>query len=138
MAPTVPLELERIALTVAREAAQLILAGFRGQHSVSLKAGNEPVTEYDVRSEELVRRLSELGLSAGGGVLRTKANCLQVCSGGPVAVVHDTLVAGALQPPDQVGAHPAEADHAKLHPCSFGSGRARMLRGGRNSRKRGP
>jgi hypothetical protein len=47
-------------------------------------------------------------------------------------------VAGALQPPDQVGAHPPKADHAKLHPCSFGSGRAWMLRGGRNSRKRGP
>jgi (2Fe-2S) ferredoxin len=33
-------------------------------------------------------RLSELGLSEAGGVLRTKANCLRVCESGPVAVVY--------------------------------------------------
>ena len=36
----------------------------------------------------LKRRLGELGLSGRGGVLRTKANCLRVCEGGPVAVVY--------------------------------------------------
>ena len=36
----------------------------------------------------LKRRLSELGLSERGGVLRTKANCLRVCEGGPIAVVY--------------------------------------------------
>jgi len=36
----------------------------------------------------LKRRLRELGLSERGGVLRTKANCLRVCEGGPVAVVY--------------------------------------------------
>ena len=36
----------------------------------------------------LKRRLRELGLSEGGGVLRTKANCLRVCEGGPIAVVY--------------------------------------------------
>jgi (2Fe-2S) ferredoxin len=46
-----------------------------------------------VKSEEswayLKRRLKELGLhEADGGVLRTKANCLKVCAGGPVAVVY--------------------------------------------------
>ena len=40
----------------------------------------------------LKRRLRELGLVAslrrkGGGVQRTKADCLQVCIGGPIAVV---------------------------------------------------
>jgi len=40
----------------------------------------------------LKRRLRELGLVAasrkdGGGVQRTKADCLQICIGGPVAVV---------------------------------------------------
>ena len=35
----------------------------------------------------LKRRLKELGLSERGGVLRTKANCLRVCEGGPIAVV---------------------------------------------------
>lgn len=36
----------------------------------------------------LKRRLQELGLSEAGGVLRTKANCLRVCEGGPIAVVY--------------------------------------------------
>lgn len=39
----------------------------------------------------LKKRLKELGLVAsarnGGGVQRTKADCLQVCVGGPIAVV---------------------------------------------------
>ena len=36
----------------------------------------------------LKRRLSELGLSEAGGVMRTKANCLRVCVDGPIAVVY--------------------------------------------------
>jgi (2Fe-2S) ferredoxin len=36
----------------------------------------------------LKRRLTELGLTRDGGVYRTKANCLQVCEMGPVAVVY--------------------------------------------------
>ena len=36
----------------------------------------------------LKQRLKELGLSDRGGILRTKANCLRVCEGGPVAVVY--------------------------------------------------
>jgi (2Fe-2S) ferredoxin len=36
----------------------------------------------------LKQRLKELGLSEQGGILRTKANCLRVCSGGPIAVVY--------------------------------------------------
>ena len=36
----------------------------------------------------LKRRLAELGLSGSGGVLRTKANCLRICTDGPVAVVY--------------------------------------------------
>ncbi|HIC56593.1 MAG TPA: (2Fe-2S) ferredoxin domain-containing protein [Acidobacteria bacterium] len=36
----------------------------------------------------LKQRLTELRLSEQGGVLRTKANCLRVCDGGPVAVVY--------------------------------------------------
>src|SRR3954470_18918256 len=38
--------------------------------------------------EYLKRRLKELGLSDGGGILRTKANCLRICEGGPIAVVY--------------------------------------------------
>ena len=29
-----------------------------------------------------------LGLAAGGGIYRTKTNCLQVCMAGPVALVY--------------------------------------------------
>jgi (2Fe-2S) ferredoxin len=36
----------------------------------------------------LKMRLKELGLSEQGGILRSKANCLRICEGGPVAVVY--------------------------------------------------
>ncbi len=36
----------------------------------------------------LKRRLAELGLAGKGGIYRTKANCLQICKGGPIAVVY--------------------------------------------------
>lgn len=36
----------------------------------------------------LKKRLKELGLVDGGGVLRTKAHCLQICLRGPIAVVY--------------------------------------------------
>ena len=43
----------------------------------------------------LKRRLGELDLVGEGGVYRTKANCLRICTVGPVAVVY----------PDQVWYH---------------------------------
>ena len=36
----------------------------------------------------LKARLKELGLSEQGGVYRTKANCLRICEGGPIALVY--------------------------------------------------
>jgi len=36
----------------------------------------------------LKQRLRELGLSEAGGVLRTKADCLRICTDGPIAVVY--------------------------------------------------
>lgn len=36
----------------------------------------------------LKKRLTELGLTGQGGVYRTKANCLRICTGGPIAVVY--------------------------------------------------
>jgi len=45
-------------------------------------------------------RLKELGLSEQGGILRTKANCLRICEGGPVAVVYpEGAWYGACDPP---------------------------------------
>jgi len=38
--------------------------------------------------EFLKKRLKELGLSDQGGILRSKANCLKICEGGPIAVVY--------------------------------------------------
>jgi (2Fe-2S) ferredoxin len=35
----------------------------------------------------LKKRLKQLGLVGAGGVQRTKADCLQICAGGPIAVV---------------------------------------------------
>lgn len=41
----------------------------------------------------LKRRLKELGLAdADRGVLRTKADCLRICTGGPIAVVYPDAV----------------------------------------------
>lgn len=36
----------------------------------------------------LKNRLTELGLTGEGGIYRTKANCLQVCTQGPIAVIY--------------------------------------------------
>ncbi|MEI8376317.1 MAG: (2Fe-2S) ferredoxin domain-containing protein [Planctomycetota bacterium] len=38
--------------------------------------------------EYLKSRLQELGLTGPGGIYRTKANCLRICAGGPIAVVY--------------------------------------------------
>lgn len=38
--------------------------------------------------EFLKKRLAELGLARQGGIYRTKANCLNICHGGPIAVVY--------------------------------------------------
>ena len=38
--------------------------------------------------EYLKARLKALGLVDQGGILRTKANCLRICEGGPIAVVY--------------------------------------------------
>lgn len=54
-------DLSKIALQVATEASRLVLAGFRQNPTVSYKAHEEPYTEFDVRSEQLVReRLAAL------------------------------------------------------------------------------
>jgi (2Fe-2S) ferredoxin len=48
----------------------------------------------------LKSRLKELQLSDQGGILRTKANCLRICEGGPIAVVYpEGTWYGACDPP---------------------------------------
>jgi myo-inositol-1(or 4)-monophosphatase len=59
--PNTGRELSKIALQVATEASRLVLAGFRQQQQVTIKADQSPVTEYDLQSERLIReRLAEL------------------------------------------------------------------------------
>lgn len=54
-------DLSKIALQVATEASRLVLAGFRQNPTVAYKAHEEPYTEFDVQSEQLIRqRLAEL------------------------------------------------------------------------------
>lgn len=48
-------DLERIALEVATAAGQLVMQGFQKRFQISTKAHDELFTEFDVRSEELVR-----------------------------------------------------------------------------------
>ncbi|MEO0560312.1 MAG: (2Fe-2S) ferredoxin domain-containing protein [Bacteroidota bacterium] len=46
-------------------------------------------TEESLASWDFLKaRLKELNLTGAGGIYRTKANCLQVCLRGPIAVVY--------------------------------------------------
>jgi hypothetical protein len=36
----------------------------------------------------LKRRVKELGLKQSGGILRSKVDCLRICTGGPIALVY--------------------------------------------------
>jgi (2Fe-2S) ferredoxin len=48
----------------------------------------------------LKRRLKELGLADGGGVLRSRVDCLRICADGPIAVVYpDGVWYRACDPP---------------------------------------
>jgi (2Fe-2S) ferredoxin len=47
-----------------------------------------PLEEQLSSWEYLKRRLSELRLNSSPGILRTKADCLRICTAGPIAVVY--------------------------------------------------
>jgi (2Fe-2S) ferredoxin len=79
-------------LALAREAADRVGITAARRHILLCCDQSKPKCSDRERSlvawDYLKRRLSELGLSEGGGVMRTKANCLRVCVAGPVAVVY--------------------------------------------------
>lgn len=77
-------------LDALRLAAQKIRLGNNRRH-IFLCVGGKCATTLDQEQswDYLKRRLREVGLvDAEGGVLRTKANCLRICVGGPIAVVY--------------------------------------------------
>ncbi len=73
-----------------RRAARQIHIGEARRHIFLCVHGKcSPVEEQLVAWDFLKRRLKELGLSdVDGGVMRTKADCLRICVGGPIALVY--------------------------------------------------
>lgn len=60
---------------------QIFLCGMSDKQSCCSRETGERAWNY------LKRRLKELGLVGAGGIQRTKADCLQICEAGPIAVV---------------------------------------------------
>jgi (2Fe-2S) ferredoxin len=79
-------------LDAAREAARRVGVAAARRHIFLCCDQTKPKCCDRERSivawEYLKRRLIELALAEDGGVLRTRANCLRVCTAGPVAVVY--------------------------------------------------
>jgi (2Fe-2S) ferredoxin len=71
---------EKVGLPVARR--HIFLCADQTEPKCSEKERSLAAWAY------LKARLLELGLSEAGGINRTKANCLRICQGGPIAVVY--------------------------------------------------
>jgi (2Fe-2S) ferredoxin len=72
------------------EAAAHIHLGSARRHLFLCVHGKCATTEEQEASWKFLKhRLKELGLAdADGGVMRTKADCLRICVGGPIALVY--------------------------------------------------
>ena len=76
--------------TVEDRVARLGLAGTRRHIFLCAEPTEAKCCSREAGTEAwnyLKKRLTVLGLNGPGGVCRTRANCLQVCMEGPVAVV---------------------------------------------------
>jgi (2Fe-2S) ferredoxin len=70
-----------------RIAAALGIGGYVRHMFLCVHGDCAPQEQSQATWEYLKRRLKELGL-VNGSVYRTKADCLRVCRGGPIAVVY--------------------------------------------------
>ena len=95
--------------TVAERIARL--GAFRASAGTSSCAPTRPSPKCCTKAagleswQYLKKRLAELRLTGAGGIYRTKANCLQVCMQGPIAVVYPgrRLVSAAARRPCSSG-----------------------------------
>ncbi|HTV51669.1 MAG TPA: hypothetical protein VME21_10785 [Steroidobacteraceae bacterium] len=71
------------------DAAERVKLGHMRRHIFLCTGGKCAPPEQQSQSWEfLKRRLRELRLDAEQGVLRSRADCLRICVGGPIAVVY--------------------------------------------------
>ena len=75
--------------TVEAALAKIGLAGSRRHVFFCIHGDCAPKEVSEAAWKYLKKRLREVGLSeAIGGVLRTRADCLRICRGGPIMVVY--------------------------------------------------
>lgn len=86
MAPPDALDLD----PALQAAADKLRLGRARRHIFLCTGGKCAPGEAQLESwDYLKRRLKELGVvDRDGGILRTKADCLRICAGGPIAVVY--------------------------------------------------
>jgi (2Fe-2S) ferredoxin len=89
--PDAPAAAAQLTAQLAAQISALGLHGTRRHIFLCCDQGKPKCSTREASLESweyLKQRLRELKLVAGGGVYRTKANCLQVCLAGPVALVY--------------------------------------------------
>lgn len=82
---------DKSLVAARRAAAKIGVAQLRRQIFLCVDRGRAKCASRKQMKQSwiyLKRRLKQLGLSRRGGVLPTKSFCLDVCTGGPIAVVY--------------------------------------------------
>ena len=70
-------------------AVEKLHLGTNARHVLLCVGGKCAPAEQQLESwEYLKRRVKELGLKDAGGVLRSKVDCLRICTSGPIALVY--------------------------------------------------
>ena len=82
---------DSVVKELEKKALQLGVSSIKRHIFLCCDQSKPKCCDHDLSLESwafLKRRLLELGLVRDGGVYRTKANCLQICAHGPIAVVY--------------------------------------------------